>query len=271
MCHVCACKEDCYSAAWRLPEIESTGNICRNSAFALKVSGCLQEAKTLQFNHGAPFTMTLNNPSHNVINSLLRASRIQNDLVAFRRTPECEHVRPVIIILVLSPLACQIVPSQCLTQSMAMPLAVVRYCVEQAVFIWGQLSRCCMVCLMPQSQVSSSFEYRHCIMFTLSRPTCFRNRLSAFQVVQGFSGSAGRCSSALMSMGTLEFRGSSRSLYNAMRAAFAIVLMRSVHLITRFRHFRRGTTPRCPLGGRLWSLVCRVRCIRLAALLGPYS
>ena len=39
----------------------------------------------------------------------------------------------------------QIVPSQCLAQPMAMPLAVVRTWVEQAVFIMGQTSRCCMI------------------------------------------------------------------------------------------------------------------------------
>ena len=55
----------------------------------------------------------------------------------------------------------QIVPSQCLAQPMEMPLAVVRSWVEQAVFIMGQTSRCCMVCLMPQSRVSVSFEYPH--------------------------------------------------------------------------------------------------------------
>ena len=39
-------------------------------------------------------------------------------------------------------------------------------------------------------------------MVTLDRPTCARNRLSAFQVVQGFSAPAGRCSSALMKVHT---------------------------------------------------------------------
>ena len=94
----------------------------------------------------------------------------------------------------------QIVPSQCLAQPMAMPLAVIRSWAEQAVSIMGHTSRCCMVCLMPQSQVYCSFENPHFNMFTLSldRPTCGRNRLSAFQVVQGFSAPAGRCSSALI-------------------------------------------------------------------------
>ena len=41
----------------------------------------------------------------------------------------------------------------------------------------------------------------HCDMFTLDRSTCVRNRFSAFQVVQGFSTPAGRCSSALMHAG----------------------------------------------------------------------
>ena len=97
----------------------------------------------------------------------------------------------LIIILVLPPVACQIEPSQCLAQPMAMPLAVVRSWVEQALFI----RRCFMVCLMPQSQVSGS-SIPHFNMFTLDRPTCVRNRLSAFQVVQGFSAPVGRCSSA---------------------------------------------------------------------------
>ena len=61
----------------------------------------------------------------------------------------------------------------------------------------GQTSRCCMVCLMPQSQVSASFENPHFNMFTLDRPTSVHNRLSAFQVVQGFSEPVGRCSSVL--------------------------------------------------------------------------
>ena len=106
------------------------------------------------------------------------------------------------IIIILSfpkePYACQIVPSQCLAQPMAMLLAVVRSWGEQPVSIMGQTSRCCMVCLMPQSQVSCSLGTPHFNMFTLDRPTCVRNRLSAFQVVQGISVPAGRCSSALM-------------------------------------------------------------------------
>ena len=66
----------------------------------------------------------------------------------------------------------QIVPSQCLEQSMAMSLAVARSWGEQAVSIMGQTSRCCMLCLMPQSQVSCSLENPHFNMFTLDRPTC---------------------------------------------------------------------------------------------------
>ena len=50
--------------------------------------------------------------------------------------------------------------------------------------------RCCMVCLMPQSQVSGSFKYPNLCMFTLDRPTCVRNQLSAFEVVQEFSAPA---------------------------------------------------------------------------------
>ena len=92
----------------------------------------------------------------------------------------------------------QIVPSQCLSQPMAMPLAVARSWGEQAVSIMGQTSRCCMVGLMPQSHVSCSLENPHFSIFTLDRPTCERNRLRAFQVFQGFSAPAGRCSSGLM-------------------------------------------------------------------------
>ena len=136
----------------------------------------------------------------------------------------------------------QIVPSQCLAQPMAMPLAVARSWGEQALSIMGQTSRCCMVCLMPQSHVSCSLENPHFSIFTLDRPTCERNRLSAFQVVQGFSAPAGRCSSWLMLRCTLASRGSSRSLHSPMRAAFAVVLMGSVHLMKLFRDFRRGTT-----------------------------
>ncbi len=63
---------------------------------------------------------------------------------------------------------------------------------------------------------------------------------------------------------TLASRGSSRSLHNTMRAAFAVVLMGSVHLMKLFRDFRRGITPRCPLSGCLSSVLCRVRSVRLA-------
>ena len=136
----------------------------------------------------------------------------------------------------------QIVPSQCLAQPMAMPVAVARSWGEQAVSIVGQTSRCCMVCLMPQSHVSCSLETPHFNIFTLDRPTCERNRLRAFQVVQGCSAPAGRCSSWLMLRCTLASRGSSRFLHSSMRAAFAVVLMGSVHLMKLFRDFRRGTT-----------------------------
>ena len=134
-------------------------------------------------------------------------------------------------------------------------------------FIMGQTSRCCMVCLMPQSQVSVSFEYPHFDMFTLDRPTCVRNRLSAFQVVQGNSAPAGRCSSALMLRCTLAGVQGLESFSNSMRTAFAVVLMGSVHLMKLFRDFRRGTTTRCPLSGCLSSVVCRVRSVRLATAL----
>ena len=133
--------------------------------------------------------------------------------------------------------------------------------------IMGQTSRCCMVCLMPQSQVSCSLENPHFNMFTLDRPTCVRSRLSAFQVVQGFSAPAGRCSSALMLRCTLASRGSSRSPHSSNRAAFAIMLMGLVHVIKLLRDLRRGTTPRCPLSGCLLSVACRVHSVRLATAL----
>ena len=133
--------------------------------------------------------------------------------------------------------------------------------------IMGQTSRCCMVCLMPQSQVSCSLENPHFNMFTLERPTFVRNRLSVFQVVQGFSAPAGRCSSALLLRCTLASRGSSLSLHSSKRVAFAVVLMGSVLLMKLFRDFRRGTTSRCPLSGCLSSIVCRVRSVRLATAL----
>ena len=181
----------------------------------------------------------------------------------------------VIIILVLPPGVIYpsncAPPPQCLTQSMAMSLAVVRSWGEQAVSIMGQTSRCCMVCLTPQSQVSCSLENPHFNMFTLDRPTCVRSRLSAFQVVQGFSAPAGRCSSALMLRCTLASRGSSRSLHSSNRAAFAVVLMCLVNVIKLLRDLRRGTTPRCPLSGCLSSVACRVRSVRLATALLMYD
>ena len=153
----------------------------------------------------------------------------------------------------------QIMPSQCLAQPMAMSLAVARSWGEHAVPIMGQTSRCCVVCLMPQSQVSGSLENPHFNMFTFDRPTCVRNRLSAFRVVQGFSAPAGRCSSALMSRCTLASRGPSRSLHSSKRAAFAVVLMGLVHVIKVFRDLRRGTTSRCPLRPFVHSLPCPFR------------
>ena len=129
-----------------------------------------------------------------------------------------------------------------------------------------------MVCLMPQSHVSCSLENPYFnILFTLDRPTCVRNRLCAFQVVQGFSAPTGRCSPWLMLRCTLASRGSSRSLHSSMRAAFAVVLMGSGNLMKLFRDFRHGTTPRCPLSGCLSSVVCRVRSVRLATALLMYE
>ena len=58
---------------------------------------------------------------------------------------------------------------------------------------------------------------------------------SVFQVVQGFSAPAGRCSSALMLRCTPTSRGSSRYLHSSKRADFAVVSMASEHLIKLFR------------------------------------
>ena len=155
----------------------------------------------------------------------------------------------------------QIVPSQCLAQPMAMlsRCSIRSWYIEQAVFIMGQTSICCMICLMSPSHVSASFENPHFNMFTLDPA----NLLSVFpvHVVHGFSEPAGRCSSALMLRCTLASSGSSRSLHNSMRASFVIVLMVSVILIKLFRDFRRCTTPRCPLNGCLLvrSLPCPLR------------
>ena len=137
--------------------------------------------------------------------------------------------------------------------------------------IMGQTSKRCMVCLMPQSQVSCLLENPHFNMFTLDRPTCVCNRLSAFQVVQGFPAPAGRCSSALMLTCTLASRGSSRSLHSSKRAAFAVVLMCLEHVVKLFRDLRLGTTPRCPLRGCLSPVACRVRSVRLATALLMYD
>ena len=104
-------------------------------------------------------------------------------------------------------------------------------------------------------------------MFTLDRPTCVRNMLSGFQVVQGFSAPAGRCSSTLMLRCILSSSGSSRSLHSSMWAALVVVLMGSEHLIKLFRYFRCDTTPTCSLSRCLWSVVCRVRSVRLATAL----
>ena len=159
-------------------------------------------------------------------------------------------------------------PSQYLAQPMAMSLAVGRpWGRAESVHHGGQTGRCCMVCLMPQSQVSCSLKNPLFNMFTLDRPTCVRSRLSAFLVVQGFSVPAGRCSSALMLRCTLASRGSSRSLHSSKRAGFAVVLMGLVHVIKLFRDLRRGTTARCPLSECLSSVSCRVRSVRLSTAL----
>ena len=167
----------------------------------------------------------------------------------------------------MSGMSIKMVPSQCLAQLVAMPLAVFGSWGEQAVTIVGQTSRCCMVC----------HSHKFLVRFKIPTLICshltgrLRNRLSAFQVVQGFSEPAGRCSSALMLRCNLASKGSGRSLHNSMRTYFAVVLMGSVHLIKLFRDFRRDTTPRFPLSGCLWSVVCRVRSVRLATAVLMYD
>ena len=108
-------------------------------------------------------------------------------------------------------------------------------------------------------------------MFTLDRPTCVCNRLSAFQVVQGFSAPAGRWSSALMLRCTLASRGPNRSLHSSKRAVFTVVLMGLVHVIKLFRDLRHGTIPRSPwlavsvpydLPPLSWCLMGRFRRVR---------
>ena len=68
----------------------------------------------------------------------------------------CTHISSSSLVLSFhqESYVCQIVSSQCLAQPMAMTLAVVRSWGEQAVSVMGQTSRCCMVCVMPQSHVS---------------------------------------------------------------------------------------------------------------------
>ena len=155
----------------------------------------------------------------------------------------------------------QTVPSQFLAQPMAMPLVVVRSCVEQAVFIMGQTSRCCMVCRMPQSQASALFEIPYFNMFTLYRPTCVRNRLSAFQGVQGYSAPAGRCSSALMLRCTVASRGSNCSLPNSSFGRCVDGLSRFAKALPRFQALYHSEMyiEWVPL-----AVVCCVRSVRFA-------
>ena len=155
-------------------------------------------------------------------------------------------------------------PSQRLALPMAMPLAGVGSWGEQAVSIMEQTSRCCMVCLMPQSKLSGSFENPHFNMFILDQVTLIH-------IVQMYSAPAGSCSSALMLRCTLASRGSSLSSHNSMRAAVAIVLMASFNMIKLLRHCRRGITPSRPFSGCLWSVVSRVCSVRIATALLMYA
>ena len=58
---------------------------------------------------------------------------------------------------------------------------------------------------------------------------------------------------------------------SSMRGAFVVVLMGSVQLVKLLRDFRRGTTLGCPFNGCIWSVVCRVRSVRLATALMMYD
>ena len=124
-----------------------------------------------------------------------------------------DRVRVVtVIILVLLPVACQLVPSQCLTQPNS---DAVSHCqgLHRAGSVHHGADQWVLHGLMDAAVPR--------LWFALDRPTCVRNRLSAFQVVQGFSAPAGMCSSALML----------RSTGALVRAAFVNVMMLSVHLI----------------------------------------
>ena len=113
---------------------------------------------------------------------------------------------------------------------------------------------------MPSNPQLFLFGRLFIICITFVSLTC-SNRSIAFQIVHWFSVPVGRRSSALC---TLTCRASSSYFHNSMRAAFDVLLMGSVHLIKLLRDFRRGTTPRCPLSGCHWSVVCRVRSVRIA-------
>ena len=111
---------------------------------------------------------------------------------------------------------------------MAMSLAIVWSWGEQPVSIMGQTSRCCMVCLMPQSQVSCSLENPHFNMFTRPANLCT-------QPVECLPGSLRQLRGVRQHRCTLASRGSSLSLHSTKRAAFAVVLMGSVLLMKVFR------------------------------------
>ena len=91
--------------------------------------------------------------------------------------------RLLIIIVVLPPVPCQLVPSQCLAQSTAMSLAVVRSWVEPGSVHHGTP----MLHGLPDAIFTSVWVVRisPLNMFTLVRPICVRNRLSAFHVAFG--------------------------------------------------------------------------------------
>ena len=106
-----------------------------------------------------------------------------------------------------------------------LPLPVVRFWVEKAVLMLHGL---------PDATVTGFWVIwiSSLNMFTHDRPTCVRNRLSAFLVVHGFSAPAGSCSSAVMLMCTLE------SLSPSCWWDQCIYI-----IIKLFRDFRRGTSP----------------------------
>ena len=106
-------------------------------------------------------------------------------------------------------------------------------------------------------------------MFTLDRPTCARSRLSAFQVVQGFSASAGRCSSALMKVhtGVQGLESFSPQLHASSFRCCVNGFSAFEEALPRFQAWHHSEMS---IDWVLWSVACRVRSVQLVtALLMP--